>query len=237
MLQRKMRSQINAHYAPYVTVMPVVLPLKKQGRPVLFGKKLDNKVQVYLKKVKEGGGAMSAQIAVAAARGIVLSCNKSWLEEFRGSVRLNTHWAHFLLKCMNFVQRSVTIAKSKRSNADFSELKSFVQDVVTTVTIEVIPAELIINWDQAGIKLVPSSSWTMEQRSSQRVEIAGVGDKQQVTAVFCGTMVGYFIPEQMIYQGKSPRYQFPSWWHITHSPKHWSTEEIMLQYVGNIIVP
>ena len=85
MLQRKMRSQINAHYTPYVTVMPVVLPLKKQGRPVLFGKKLGNKVQVYLKKVKEGGGGMSAQIAVAAARGIVLSCNKSWLEEFRGS--------------------------------------------------------------------------------------------------------------------------------------------------------
>ena len=85
---------------------------------------------------------------------------------------------------MNFVQRSVTIAKSKRSNADFSDLKSFVQDVVTTVTMEAIPAELIMNWDQAGIKLVPSSSWTMEQRSSQRVEMAGVGDKQQVTAVF-----------------------------------------------------
>ena len=34
-----------------------------------------------------------------------------------------------------------------------------------------------------------------------------------------------------------PRFPFPFDWHISHSPKHWSTEETMLQYIENIIVP
>ena len=47
-----------------------------------------------------------------------------------------------------------------------------------------IPPELIMNWDQTGIKLVPSSSWTMEQRGSQKVEMVGVNNKRQITAIF-----------------------------------------------------
>ena len=218
------------------------LPHKKRGRPVLLGEELDGEVQTYVKKVREGGGAVSARIVMAAARGILLSCDKSKLEDFGGSVRLTRHWAHSLLKRMKFVQRRAATAKSKHSDANFSELKkTFLDDVVATVTMEDIPAELILNWDQTGIKLVPSSTWTMERQGSQRVEVAGVGDKRQITAILCGSLVGDFLPVQLIYQGKSacchPRYQFPSGWDITHSPKHWSTEGTMLQYVNNIIVP
>ena len=107
--------------------------------------------------------------------------------------------------------------------------------------MEEVPAELIINWDQTGIKLIPSSSWTMEKLGSNRVETIGTHDKRQKTAVFCGTMVGDFLPVQLIYQRKTPRshphYQFPSKWEITHSPKHWSTEKTMLQYIENVIAP
>ena len=49
-----------------------LLPPKKCGRPVLLGEDLDSKVQMYLKKVR--GGVVSARIAMAAARGILLSC-------------------------------------------------------------------------------------------------------------------------------------------------------------------
>ncbi len=36
-----------------------------------------------------------------------------------------------------------------------------------------------------------------------------------------------------------PHYQFPNDWDIciTHSPKHWSTEKIKLQYIDNIVNP
>ena len=99
-------------------------------------------------------------------------------------MRLNRHWAYSLLRHMKFVQRRATTSKSKHSNQNFSALKkSFLEDVVTTVEMEEIPPELIMNWDQTGIKLVPSSSWTKEQRGSKRVEMGGVGDKRQYFVV------------------------------------------------------
>ena len=55
------------------------LPTKKRGRKLLLGEDLDMKVQIYLRKVREGGGAVSARIALAAARGILLKCNPSLL--------------------------------------------------------------------------------------------------------------------------------------------------------------
>ncbi len=61
------------------------------------------------------------------------------------------------------------------------------------------------------------------------------------TAVFCGSMVGDFLPPQLIYQGKTshchPKYNFPLDWSITHTPKHWSTEATNIEYVTTIIVP
>ena len=220
----------------------VALPRKKRGRPVLLGQELDSLVQMYLRKVREGGGAVSARIVMAAARGILLKCNRSMLVEFGGHIHLNRHWAHSLLKRMKFVQRKATTAKSKENKADFGKGKSsFLADLVATVTMEEIPPELIMNWDQTGIKIVPCSTWTMNQRGAKRVEMIGTNDKRQITAVFCGTLTGDFLPVQVIYKGKTPRchphFSFPSGWHITHSPKHWSTEQTMLEYIEHIIVP
>ena len=67
--------------------------------------------------------------------------------------------------------------------------------------MEEIPAELIFNWYQTGLNLVPSSNWTMELRGSKRVEVAGLTDKRQITAVLCGTLTGNFLPPQVVYQG------------------------------------
>ena len=107
--------------------------------------------------------------------------------------------------------------------------------------MEQIPPELILNWDQTGIKIVPCSTWTMDKSGSKRVEMIGVYDTRQITAVFCGTLLGDFLPVQLIYKGKTPRchphFTFPAGWHVTHSPKHWSTEVTMVQYVNHIIVP
>ena len=111
-----------------------MLPMKKGGRPVI------------LVRVRDGGGVVSARIAMAAARGILMSCNRSRLVEFGGDMQLNRQWAYSLLRQMNFVKRKATTAKSKHSNADFVRLKQqFLADMVTTVDMEEIPAELILN--------------------------------------------------------------------------------------------
>ena len=107
--------------------------------------------------------------------------------------------------------------------------------------MEEISGELILNWDQTGLNIVPSSSWTMDKHGAKRVEITGAKDKRQITTVFCGTLVGDFLPIQLIFKGKTsrchPHFKLPSWWHVTHSPNHWSAEETMLQYIEHIIIP
>ena len=91
-----------------------------------------------------------------------------------------------------------------------------------------------------GIKIVPSNTWTMDQQGAKQVKVCGANDKRLIMAVFCGSLVGDFLPIQVIYQGKTtrchPRYEFPPEWDITHSQKHWSNKT-MIQYIENIIVP
>ena len=188
------------------------------------------------------GGAVSARIVIAAAQCILLKCNRSKLVEFGGHVQLNRQWAHSLLQRMKFLRRKATTAKSKEMKADFAERKSsFLADVAATVTMKEILPELSLNWDQTEIKIVPCSTWTINQRGAKRVEIIGTSDKRQITAVFCGTLTGDFMPIQVIYKGKTtrchPHFIFPSGWYITHSSKHWSTEQTMLEYVEHIIAP
>ena len=76
---------------------------------------------------------------------------------------------------------------------------------MSIVGLEKIPPELVLNWDQTGIKLVPSASWTMHERGSRRVELMDIIDKRQITAVFCGSLIGAFLPIQLIYKGKTDR--------------------------------
>lgn len=113
--------------------------------------------------------------------------------------------------------------------------------MIDIVKMEEISPQLIFNWDQTGLHLVPSSSWTMARKGSKRVEMKGMEDKRQITAVFCGTLCGKFLPIQLIYTGKTdrchPPYSFPTDWSITHSPNHWSNESTMLAYIEDVIVP
>ena len=48
---------------------------------------------------------------------------------------------------------------------------------------------------------------------AKRVEVIGVNDKCQITAVFCGSLIVDFLPIQVIYNGKTPRchpqFEFP----------------------------
>ena len=126
---------------------------KMRGRLTLLGANLDRKVQVYLRKIRE---VVVNKVFVAAATGILLKYGHTKLAEYGGPVLLNNHWARLLLDRMGFVQRKATTATSKYTEANFKEMKAnFRQDVVSTVVMEDIPPELIMNWDQTEIKMVP----------------------------------------------------------------------------------
>jgi len=79
-----------------------------------------------------------------------------------------------------------------------------------------------------GINYVPVGSWTMEKEGTQRFELTGKDDKQQLTTVFDGSIAGDFLSLQLIHQGKMtrciPKVKFPADWDVTN---YWSDEGTM----------
>ena len=170
------------------------LPSKKRGKPFLLGDKIDAEVQTILRAMRESGAVVNTSITIATGTGVVRKRDKSLLKENGGSLELTKNWAKSILYRMGFVKRRGN-TKAKVSVLHFEALKTqFLFDIKAVVEMQEIPPELIINWEQTGIKTVPVSSWTMEQKGTKLVEIAGVDDKRQITAVFAATLVGEFLP-------------------------------------------
>ena len=130
---------------------------------------------------------------MACAEGIVKSYDSNLLECNGGHIVLTKGWAKYLMKCMGFVKRRAS-TKAKVSVSDFEQLKAqFIFDVKALIEMEEIPGALVINWNQTGVHYVPVSSWTMAQEGSKRVEIAGIDDKRQITALFGGIYHGWTL--------------------------------------------
>ena len=62
------------------------LPESKRGRKLLIGESLDRKLQLYIEKTREGGGAVTTRIVMAAARGLIMATNRNMLMEYGGHV-------------------------------------------------------------------------------------------------------------------------------------------------------
>lgn len=66
-----------------------------------------------------------------------------------------------------------------------------------------IPDALVVNSDQTGIPLVPSSDYTRAAKGAKDVSTHGHGDKRQITVVPSTAANGESLPMQVIYQGKT----------------------------------
>ena len=79
------------------------------------------------------------------------------------------------------------------------------------------------------------------KEGSKCVDIVGIDDKRQITAVLTVTLNGNFLPIQLIFKGKTsaclPHAKIPSGWHMTCSPNHWANEETTKDHIEKIIVP
>ena len=105
-------------------------------------------------------------------------------------VDLNKGWAQYLLHRMGYVKRKAT-TKAKVTVENFAAVKEdYLLEIKQVITMDEIPADLIINFDQTGLSIVPSSDWTMEAKGAKRVEAVGKDDKRQLTAVLAGSLTG-----------------------------------------------
>uniref|UniRef100_A0A1X7SZG6 DDE-1 domain-containing protein n=1 Tax=Amphimedon queenslandica TaxID=400682 RepID=A0A1X7SZG6_AMPQE len=81
----------------------------------------------------------------------------------------------------------------------------------------------------------------MAEEVSSIVEIVGLGDKRQISAVLSCSLSGDFLPRQVIYSGKTPKclpsVSYPSNWHITYTENHWANEKTTIDYIHKILLP
>jgi len=219
------------------TQQPVTeLKSKKRGRPSMLPDEITTLIMKYINAIREAGGIINTAIVIAAGLGIVKRMDPQLLEYNGGHVVLQKSWAKYLLAKMKFVKRKATTKKPKFTVGNFEELKvQFLIDIKAVVTMEDIPEDMIVNWDQTAIKYIPLSNWTMAQEGSKQVEVIGIDNKHQITATFAASLFSNFLPVQMVYQRKTtkchPAMKFPEGWHITHTPSHWCNEDTMVDYI------
>ena len=217
------------------------LEIKQKGRPLLLGTDLDAAVQEYIQSLRMAGGVVNTLVVMGAAEGIVAVRDVSKLVSHGGHIEITKTWARSLLIRMGFVKRKCSTS-GKIPMLQLEELKEvFLADLAAEVVMKDIPKELILNWDQTGVPIIPTGDWTMEKEGASRVSIAHADDKRQLTAVLAVTAAGEYLGPQLLYKGKTvkchPQTSFPDGWDIWHSENHWSNEETMERYIKKIVIP
>ena len=173
----------------------------------------------------------------------MMARDRTLLVEYGGHIKLKNSWAISLMQRMNFVKhRGSTKAKTSLPENVFSQVRhKFLSQIAKMAHDTKIPPQLVINWDQTGFNIVPSSSWTMEEQGSNTIPIAGLGDKRQITATVSVTMSGEMLPLQVLYAGTTerchPAYAFPPTFDIWHTPNHWANTQTTIRLINNVVLP
>ena len=99
------------------------VPCKKRGRPLTLGD-IDQDVQKFIRGTRKAGTPINTTYVLAAARGIVVSKDRTLLVEHRGHIKLTKSWAASLMQKMKLVkQRGSTQMKTALTEALFLEVK------------------------------------------------------------------------------------------------------------------
>jgi len=119
---------------------------------------------MYITSTCDAGGITNTSIVIAVGLGIVKRMDPSVMVA-GGHVVLQKSWAKYLLEKMKFVKCKATTKKPKFTEGNFEEIFDKYQVVVT---MEDVPKDMVVSWDQTVIKCIPLSNWTMAQRLQER---------------------------------------------------------------------
>ena len=159
--------------------MVTELVTKEKGRPLMFGIEMDKAVQEYniISSLRVTGGVVNTAIVMGAAKGIASARDASKLVSHGGHIDINKSWAKSFLKRMGYVKRKASNA-GKVPATEFEKLKEvFLADIAAETLMNDIPDELIFNWDQTGLHMVPTGEWTMHKSGDKVIPISHSDDK------------------------------------------------------------
>ena len=169
-------------------------------------------------------------------------CILGLLKEFCGGLELTENLARNILKSMNWTKRKGTTEKVEPSKKFIEEEKFTFQRKISNVILDHdVPSALVLNLDQTPLFYVCPGKHTFSSKGSKNVLIKGLDNKRQITATLLVSATGSFLHIQLIYQGKSkrclPKFTFPSNFHVTFTPNHWSNLEKCEDLFKVIIFP
>ena len=82
-----------------------------------------------------------------------------------------------------FPEDGICSRTAQKVPPDFEAIKDAFLSRMTDVCTNV-PSELILNFDQTSIKMVPASQWTLEERGIKQVAFVKIDDKREFTCLF-----------------------------------------------------
>ena len=74
----------------------ISIPSKRRGRPLMLGD-FDPKIQEYIRALRQAGTPVGSAVIIAAAKGIVMSNDRTALVEYGGHIELTKSWAQSLM--------------------------------------------------------------------------------------------------------------------------------------------
>uniref|UniRef100_A0A914VVG8 DDE-1 domain-containing protein n=1 Tax=Plectus sambesii TaxID=2011161 RepID=A0A914VVG8_9BILA len=213
----------------------------RTGRPLLLGKEIDDKIQQHLHRLRSQGGTVNGAVVNAVTRVYLKKMDRARYQLEGEEILSKRSFFQSLMRRMGFVKQKGTKA-AKTLPRNFDELRqNFFTKIGSLVKAHEISDQLVVNFDQTGISIVPTSSYTVEKEGARQVPVIGKDDKRQITVVFAVSLAGELLPPQLIYGGKTdachPKYRFLHNWLIDHTDNHWSTAASMVRYAHSIIIP
>ena len=216
--------------------------VKKPTKKPYFGR-FDGVIKNTIDGLRDGGTAINKATFIGVVQGTLtasaphtLITNGGHIDPASRGLRQSFYKRH------NMVRRRKTSSRKSITDHERALLhEEFVETVNNDIEQFEIEDELVINFDETALPILPAESYTMNVRGGTNVRIVGAGDKRNITGVVGGSRAGDRIPWQLIYKGTTDRCHpdrnlFPPDWCITHSPNHWSTKATKLQYLIEIIL-
>lgn len=125
---------------------------------------------------------VNVQNVMAGAKRILMFKDSTLLKENGGTIDITKEWAPSLLNRMGFSKRKGT-KEIKHFTEDYEDIKgAFVKTISDNVTKCKIPNEVVINWDQTAINLIPCGEWTMHE-SEKSLNIIELSKKKNLTLI------------------------------------------------------
>ena len=124
--------------------------------------------QDIIKVLRKIGTPVNTAVILDVAEGIITAKDRTLRASNGGPIELKSSWAKLLMLRMKLVKRrGTTKSRLQLSDDQFKKVqRSYLAEVVHVAKANNIPPQLIINWDQTGLNVVPTSSWTMEEQGS-----------------------------------------------------------------------